>query len=138
MLLRRHTARIVFGRIGRAGVVAAVLIFGTYAAYGQELYTGTLGAKDATLSSGEYADSYPVFASIGDWIHVAMTSPEFDPYVILKPPSCPVVGTCELQRDNDDVQSGDETAGCSFGPMKPVRGGCSPRRRRPANAGRTR
>ena len=39
-----------------------------------------------------------------------MTSTEFNPYVILKPPSCPTTGTCDLQIDIDDVQSGDTRA----------------------------
>lgn len=110
MLFLRHTTRNGFGRFRRAAAVAAVLIFGTYAARGQDEHAGVLSEDDDTLTSGEYTDSYTVFAAVGDWIHVVMTSPEIDPYVILKPPSCPSTGTCEQQRDNDDVQSGDETA----------------------------
>ena len=108
--LLRHTTRNGFGRAGRTAAVAAVLFLGTYAAYGQDQHVGVLGSKDDTLTTGEYTDSYTVFADVGDWVLAVMTSAEFDPYVIIKPPSCPPTGTCEQQRDNDDMQSGDETA----------------------------
>jgi len=110
MLFLSRATRNHFCRVGRTAVVAAVLMLGTYAAHGQDQHAGVLSEGDDTLSSGEYTDSYPVFASVGDWIAVTMTSSEIDPYVILKPPSCPTAGTCEQQRDNDDVRSGDETA----------------------------
>ena len=101
-----HTTINIFGRVGRAALVAAALFVGTYAARGQSQHAGALGSKDDTLTSGEYTDSYTVFADVGEWIHVVMTSPEIDPYVILKPPSCPIAGTCEQQRDNRLVEGG--------------------------------
>lgn len=72
--------------------------------------TGSLASGDPTLTSGEFADDFAVTAQPGQWIEVVMTSTEIDPYVILKPPSCPPTGTCELQIDNDDLQSGDTRA----------------------------
>ncbi len=71
---------------------------------------GSLASGDDTLTSGEFADEFSVSAQPGQWIEVVMTSSEVDPYVILKPPSCPQTGTCEQQVDNDDVQSGDTRA----------------------------
>jgi len=71
---------------------------------------GSLASGDDTLTSGEFADDYSITAQPGQWIEVVMTSSEIDPYVILKPPSCPDVGTCEQQIDNDDLQSGDTRA----------------------------
>lgn len=72
--------------------------------------SGTLSSGDDTLTSGEFADDYSVSAQPGQWIEIVMTSSEIDPYVILKPPSCPTTGTCEQQIDNDDLQSGDTRA----------------------------
>ena len=72
--------------------------------------SGSLSSGDDTLTSGEFADAYSVSAQPGQWIEVVMTSSEIDPYVILKPPSCPQSGTCEQQIDNDDLQSGDTRA----------------------------
>jgi hypothetical protein len=65
--------------------------------------SGTLRSGDETLTSGEFADSHTLNAEAGQWIEVAMTSTEFDPYVILRPPSCAdISGPCEQQVDNDD------------------------------------
>jgi hypothetical protein len=65
--------------------------------------TGSLGSGDESLTSGEYADDHTLDAESGQWIEVAMTSTEFDPYVILRPPSCNnVEGPCQQQVDNDD------------------------------------
>ena len=72
--------------------------------------SGSLAYGDDTLESGEFADDYSVSAQPGQWIEIVMTSSEMDPYVILKPPSCPPTGTCEQQIDNDDLQSGDSRA----------------------------
>ena len=72
--------------------------------------SGSLSSGDDTLTSGEFADDYSVSAQPGQWIEVVMTSAEFDPYVILKPPSCQPTGTCEQQIDNDDLRSGDTRA----------------------------
>ncbi|MDX1420741.1 MAG: hypothetical protein R3181_12295, partial [Rubricoccaceae bacterium] len=69
--------------------------------------SGTLSGSDEELVSGEFADDYTVSAQPGEWIEVAMTSSELDPYVILRPPSCPEGGTCETQVDNDDFVGGN-------------------------------
>ncbi len=74
---------------------------------GFTLKSGSLASGDNTLTTGEFADDFSVTAQPGQWIEVVMTSTEFDPYVILKPPSCPPTGTCDQQIDNDDLQSGD-------------------------------
>jgi hypothetical protein len=63
--------------------------------------SGTLSAGDRTLDSGEYADLYNVSADAGETIVIEMTSSQFDPYLILRPPG----GT---QVDNDDF-NGDRT-----------------------------
>lgn len=77
---------------------------------GFENKSGSLGGSDDTLQSGEYSDSYSVSVSAGQLIEVSMSSTELDPYIIVKPPSCGAAGTCDLQYDNDDLQSGDTRA----------------------------
>ena len=67
--------------------------------------TGDLRSGDETLTSGEFADEYTVSADAGEWIEVTMTSSEFDPYLILRPPSC-AAETCPNQVDNDDFLAG--------------------------------
>jgi hypothetical protein len=63
--------------------------------------SGTLQTGDQTLNSGEFADLYNVQVDQGETIVVEMTSSQFDPYLILRPPG----GT---QVDNDDF-NGDRT-----------------------------
>ena len=76
---------------------------GTTDADGFARQTGDLRSGDETLTSGEYADDYALSVEPGQWIEVAMTSSAFDPYVILRPPSCTdAQGACEEQVDNDD------------------------------------
>jgi hypothetical protein len=68
---------------------------------------GELATGDQTLTSGEFSDSYTFDVQPGQWVEVALTSSTFDPYVILKPPSCAdVQGTCDRQTDNDDFLPG--------------------------------
>lgn len=78
---------------------------GTTDADGFRRETGALNTGDETLTSGEFADSHSIEVEAGQWVEVAMTSTEFDPYVILRPPSCTAAGTCEQQVDNDDFGS---------------------------------
>jgi hypothetical protein len=71
--------------------------------------SGTLRSGDQTLTSGEFADDHTLSVEGGQWIEVSMTSTEFDPYVILRPPSCTDVnGPCEQQVDNDDFGAGSD------------------------------
>jgi hypothetical protein len=63
--------------------------------------SGTLASGDQQLTSGEYADLYNINVDQGETIIVEMTSSQFDPYLILRPPG----GT---QVDNDDFE-GDRT-----------------------------
>lgn len=76
----------------------------------QSEYSGHLRSGDEELVSGEYSDSYSVYANEGEWIALKMTSYELDPYLILTPPDCALAGQCDLQHDNDDVESGDPMA----------------------------
>ena len=66
---------------------------------------GTLSASDATLSSGEYVDRYPVSLSAGDRLHVELASSEFDTYVYARSPSGGSL-------DNDDCTPGDTALSC--------------------------
>ena len=76
---------------------------GTPDADGFSRRSGSLSSSDQTLQSGEYTDEYTFSADSGQWIEVAMNSSEFDPYVILRPPSCAdATGACDRQIDNDD------------------------------------
>ena len=56
---------------------------------------GTLAAGDNQLSSGEYADDYTFTVEDGQMVTVTLDSDEFDPYLILQPPT-------DEQIDNDD------------------------------------
>jgi len=62
---------------------------------------GTLASGDQTLNTGEFADLYNVNLDAGETIVVEMTSSQFDPYLILRPPG-------SSQVDNDDFE-GDRT-----------------------------
>ena len=54
-----------------------------------------LASSDETLRSGEYVDTWVLYASAGQQITVEVASSEFDPYIILKSPS-------GQQFENDD------------------------------------
>ncbi len=64
--------------------------------------SGNLQTGDQTLNSGEFADLYNQNVDRGETIVVEMSSSQFDPYLILRPPGG---GT---QVDNDDFE-GDRT-----------------------------
>ena len=69
----------------------------------QGRYSGALESGDDTLTSGEFSDSYPVSLRRGQWVEVVMRSGDFDPYLILRPPTCAGKGgACDGQFDNDD------------------------------------
>ncbi|NNF57515.1 MAG: hypothetical protein HKN04_04670 [Rhodothermaceae bacterium] len=91
------------------GLFALVLVVGCGGgntdADGFDRDSGTLSSGDETLTSGEFADEYTINAEPGEWIEVTMASSEFDPYLILRPPSC-TTETCANQVDNDDFTAG--------------------------------
>lgn len=63
-----------------------------------QTHSGELAAGDQTLTTGEFADSYPVTVRAGQTVIVdATTDGELDPYVILRAPS-------GEQVDNDDFE----------------------------------
>lgn len=69
---------------------------------GLRQHSGTLEDGDATLESGEFADSYTIDVQAGQTIVVDMVSTsELDPYIILKAPG-------GGQTENDDYE-GDRT-----------------------------
>lgn len=61
--------------------------------------TATLAQGDATLESGEFADSYTFVGTAGEAIQIDLRSQQFDTYLMLVTPS-------GAQEDNDDVGSG--------------------------------
>ena len=63
-------------------------------------HTGRLEAGDAQLSSGELSDSYTFMFRAGQRVSLALSSTEFDPYLIVRSPS-------GRQRDNDDMAEGN-------------------------------
>ena len=80
--------------------------------------SGSLAPGDQQLQSGEYQDSYFFTAQPGQSIVVDLTSDQFDPYLILKPPQ-------GEQLDNDDwegslSQSRIETTATSAGEYEVV------------------
>ncbi|HLT45704.1 MAG TPA: hypothetical protein VK002_00620 [Rubricoccaceae bacterium] len=75
----------------------------SYPAAGQGSYEGELESRDETLTSGEFSDAYTVALRQGQWVEVVMRSGDFNPYLILRPPSCSGKGgACEGQTDDDD------------------------------------
>ncbi|HEX8299798.1 MAG TPA: hypothetical protein VF594_11620 [Rubricoccaceae bacterium] len=62
-----------------------------------------LSESDRTLSSGEYVDTWVLFAAAGQQITVEVASDDFDPYIILKSPS-------GEQFDNDDWEGSTRIA----------------------------
>jgi hypothetical protein len=59
---------------------------------------GRLESGDRTLSSGEFRDEYTFEGRAGDKVVLDLRSDEFDPYLILRPPT-------GEQVDNDDFES---------------------------------
>ncbi|HLT45705.1 MAG TPA: hypothetical protein VK002_00625 [Rubricoccaceae bacterium] len=103
------TSRLLFLLLGGAGLLAGCGGGATTDPDGFARKTGSLGSGDESLTSGEYTDSYTFDAQAGQWIEVAMTSAEFDPYIILRPPSCAnASGACQQQVDNDDFGQGTD------------------------------
>ncbi len=63
---------------------------------------GTLASGDATLSSGEFADSYEIDGLAGQQLSVALSSTAFDTYLM-------VIGPGEDRAENDDAGSTDRS-----------------------------
>ncbi len=68
------------------------------------IQVGTLAVGDSTLNSGELSDHYTFRWPVGSTVRVEARSTEFDPYLIVKPPT-------GAQLDNDDMAQGETTAG---------------------------
>ena len=64
--------------------------------------SGGLGNNDATLSSGEYVDTYSFAGRRGQRVAVELTSSAFDAYTILRTPS-------GEQQENDDGDNGTDS-----------------------------
>jgi hypothetical protein len=69
--------------------------------------TGTLASGDATLSSGEYADFHQFEAIAGQPLVIDLRSDDFDPYLIVIPPS-------RDQLENDDFNGDDSRSRVEF------------------------
>jgi hypothetical protein len=69
--------------------------------------SGTLAAGDAQLRTGEFSDVHTVELTAGTTVRVRLASSDFDPYVIIQPPS-------GAQADNDDIGADDRTAGLDY------------------------
>lgn len=67
------------------------------------LHTGSLAAGDLQLESGEYYDEYTIQGGAGEEIIAVLSALDFDPYLILIPPS-------GEQRDNDDFGGSPDVA----------------------------
>lgn len=65
----------------------------------------SLTAASDTLTSGEYKHVVEVPVEAGHRLVVAMTTPDFDPYVIVRSPT-------GAQAENDDCTPGDRTTSC--------------------------
>ncbi len=94
-----------------SGVVAARPAGGGAAqpapAGGAQTLSGTLAAGDAQLRTGEFSDVHTVELTAGTTVRVRLASGEFDPYLIIQPPS-------GSQSDNDDISADDRTAGLDY------------------------
>ncbi|HEX9951182.1 MAG TPA: pre-peptidase C-terminal domain-containing protein [Rubricoccaceae bacterium] len=67
--------------------------------------SGALGRPDATLSSGEFVDTYAIDVRAGQRLAVDLTSDDFDTYVLVTRPS-------GEQDDNDDCEPGQTRRSC--------------------------
>jgi S1-C subfamily serine protease len=54
-------------------------------------YSGRLLPGDEQLTSGEYADRYPLELAAGDRVHIALSSPDFDAYLLVLDPTGAIV-----------------------------------------------
>jgi hypothetical protein len=77
------------------------------AAGATQTLSGTLAAGDAQLRTGEFSDVHTVELTAGTTVRVRLASTDFDPYLIVQPPS-------GAQADNDDVGADDRTAGLDY------------------------
>jgi hypothetical protein len=77
------------------------------AAGAAQTLSGTLAAGDAQLRTGEFSDVHTVELTAGTTVRVRLASGDFDPYLIIQPPS-------GAQSDNDDVSANDRTAGLDY------------------------
>ena len=66
---------------------------------------GDLGRGDATLSSGEFVDTYTLDVRAGQRLGVELTSDDFDTYILVTHPS-------GEQDDNDDCEPGQTSRSC--------------------------
>ncbi|HEX8298551.1 MAG TPA: pre-peptidase C-terminal domain-containing protein [Rubricoccaceae bacterium] len=66
---------------------------------------GALGRPDATLSSGEFVDSYAIEVRAGQRLGITLTSDDFDTYLLVTRPS-------GEQDDNDDCEPGQTDRSC--------------------------
>ncbi len=69
--------------------------------------SGTLGEGDGQLQSGEFVDRFDVQLQAGQRLELALSSTEFDTYLIVRGPD----GT---QQQNDDIQSGNTNSALSY------------------------
>ena len=65
----------------------------------EQAIAGQLRSGDRTLQTGEYFDEHRFTWAPGTRVHLEVRSDQFDPYLIVHPPSGP-------QRDNDDLSPG--------------------------------
>ncbi|NOY93556.1 MAG: hypothetical protein GXP55_20420, partial [Deltaproteobacteria bacterium] len=109
-----------FGLLLGGGIGLLLLLFAGATAGGVYLLTrrdssssadgpraGSLGPGDQTIPSGEYADRYEFDWPEGTQVHLELRSSQFDPYLIVKPPS-------GRQLNNDDASPGDRSAALDF------------------------
>jgi len=68
--------------------------------------SGRLEAGDEQLSTGEYRDAYTFEGRAGDRVVIDLRSDEFDPYLILRPPT----GESEFNDDHEGSQSWSQIA----------------------------
>ncbi|MEK6542561.1 MAG: pre-peptidase C-terminal domain-containing protein [Pseudomonadota bacterium] len=89
-------------RILLAGAALLALSTGAFAQQqvrvGQTV-NGDLREGDTQLSSGEFSDTYEITGRAGQVVTVRMTSPAFDPYLMMRGPE-------GFTQDNDDVSQG--------------------------------
>jgi len=64
---------------------------------------GSLGPGDATLSGGEFTDTYTIVGRAGQRFIIRLTATAFDPYLLMRGPS-------GFSQDNDDEATGSTAA----------------------------
>jgi hypothetical protein len=78
-----------------AAMPAGPMASGGTIAVGQTV-TGQLMAGDQTLPTGEYCDTYAIDVTPGQVLHIRVSSPDFDTFLIYKEPN-------GQQQENDDL-----------------------------------